>query len=453
MKNFWYTHPANFNLQKIIYVIPFLFLAFFGVFQGCKKDIGSIGLDLKDDLLNATYTDTVTVTAYSVETLKALDTLNTTGLVYNYLGYLKDPVFGTTTATFFAQLTPDGNSVNFGVSPKLDSIVLTLRYQGGFYGDTLKPFTVKVFELKEDIESNKNYYQNNSIDYFPENLTYSDFLLYPKPNTKVKIDSLLNPHTRIRLKNELGTRFLDNPKELANADIFKKYFKGLFISAESFGNDGSLVNFRLTDVLSGIQLYYKDDDNKSKRFTIYFNYKDIEPVRFSKYKHDYGAGNYHFVNQVLNNDTLSGEKILYLQSMGGVKTKITFPNVKAFKNKRIVINKAELVITNIGEDLDLYPQPNRLGIQGVTTAGKLVTMPDALTGNATYFGGTYDDKKKEYRFRITRYFQALIEKENFRPYVYLVSEGAAAFATRLVLNGTDLNSPSRLRLEVYYTEY
>ena len=402
---------------------------------------------MQDDLLNAVLTDTVTLIAYSVED----DTLNTTGLVFNFLGTLKDNVFGTTTASIYTQLAPYGNNVSFGDSPKLDSVVLTLRYTGGFYGDTLNPFTIKVYELKEDISTTTTYYQHHSIEHFDNNLTYSDFHLYPKPKTKIKVDTLTDAHIRIRLKDELGERFIRDAKDLATDETFLKYFKGLYISAEPFRNDGSLVNFSLTASLSGIQIYYHEKDNdKPKQFSL--NIKRTS-IRFNSYKHNYETGSADFVSQVVEKDTLKGKQVLYLQSMGGIKTKITFPYLKTFKERKVVINKAELVITNIGESLDLYPMPAKLGIQAVDLSGKLVTIPDVLTGNSNYFGGSYDEKTKEYRFRITRYIQDVIQKNKYQPYIYLVPEGAAAYANRLILKGTDTKEPSRLRLEIYYTEY
>ena len=448
MKNFWNFHRVNFSMRTFIYIFPFLFLSLLLISQGCKKEISSIGLDLKDrdDLLNAVFTDTVTLTAYSV----LEDTLNTTGLVAHYLGCLKDNIFGNSTASIFTQLVPSGNNVTFGESPQLDSIVLTLRYYGGFYGDTLNPFTIKIYELSEDIIADQTYYQHHSIAYDESNsLTYSDFHLFPKPNTKVKVDSLLNAHVRIRLKDELGDRFLRDAKKMVNAETFKKYFKGLFIYAEPLRNEGSMVNFALNSTLSGIRLYYKEG-GKAKQFAFFINNTDA--VRFSHYEHDYKTGNNNFVNQVVNKDTLLGRDILYVQSMGGVKTKISFPYIKAFKD--VVINKAELVVTNISEEMHLYPVPNRMGFQAVDLSGKLVIMPDIALGNIAYFGGSYDEKTKEYRFRITRYLQNLIQKGNYQTYIYLVAEGAAAYANRLILNGTDpAEASKRLRLEIYYTEY
>jgi hypothetical protein len=79
---------------------------------------------------------------------------------------------------------------------------------------------------------------------------------------------------------------------------------------------------------------------------------------------------------------------------------------------------------------------------------------DPYFTNAAYWGGGYDATNKEYRFRITRYIQDIILNDNFEPSIYLVIEGAASNVNRLILGGTKPDdASSRLRLEVYYTEY
>jgi hypothetical protein len=457
MKNLWNFRRKNFNLRTP-YIIPFLLLALLTTTSGCKKDINSInsiGLNLRGNLLNPN-TDTTLIVAYSV----LEDSLNTTNLVFNYLGTLKDNIFGITTAGIYTQIVPSGNNANFGGAQQCDSVVLTLRYYGGFYGDTLNPFKIKVYELDEKMESSKTYYQTNTLSYIPKNLTEQpNFTLYPKPNTKVHIDTThLEAHIRIRLKNHLGDRFLQNTTSTATPEAFKDFFKGLYICAESSGGDGSLVNVNLTHSLSGIKLYYTNNDGEAKQFS--FEMSRSATVRFSHYEHNYNIGtpeNTLFVNQVVreNKDTMLGQKMLYVQSMGGVKTKISFPNLKKLKERKIVINKAELVITDIGEDLSVYPSPLKLTIQGVNPSGTLVLLPDdQFFTNQTYWGGGYDATKKEYKFRITRYIEDIIQRDNFKPYIYLVTTEAAANANRLLLGGTNPdNISSKLRLDIYYTEY
>jgi hypothetical protein len=146
-----------------------------------------------------------------------------------------------------------------------------------------------------------------------------------------------------------------------------------------------------------------------------------------------------------------------VQSTGGVKTKITFPHIKDLKEKKIVINKAELVITCIEEEqaLTKYPPPIQLSMYGINSKGESVRLPDdPYFMNYSYWGGRYDATTKEYRFRLTRYLQDVILNDKFEPYIYLVTEGAASSANRFILSGTNPdNASSRLRLEVYYTEY
>ncbi|MCL2246247.1 MAG: DUF4270 domain-containing protein [Lentimicrobiaceae bacterium] len=445
MKNFWKLLRENFNSRTFYgftLALPISLLLFF---QACQNDPSSIGLNLqdRDDLLNAVFTDTITLTAHSI----LEDTLNTRNLEANFLGFIRDPVFGQTYAGIFTQLIPSGSSVNFGKSPQLDSIVLTLRYAGGFYGDTLNPFVVQVHRLTEDILSEKDYYQNSSFAHSSDDLTYKDnFLLYPKPTSKVKLDTILEPHLRIRLDDELGNLLLSNADKMSSNAVFKDFFKGLYICAKSLSNDGSLVNFDLASAMSGVQLYYKDD-TIARRFHLITR----STVRVGHYEHDYEAGDSKFVSQLLYNDTLLGKEILYVQCMGGVKTKVTFPHIKAFRDKNVVINKAELVVTNIGENLSFFPPPKSFYVYRINNKGDQDFVVDY---NTVYWGGAYNETTKEYRFRITRYLQDIIFRDEYEPYVYLVPYKNAASANRLIFSGTQPHDPSlRLRVEVYYTEY
>jgi len=416
-------------------------------FQACQKDPGSIGINITDpnQLLNAVFTDTITLTAYS--TLD--DTLNTRNLSDNFLGFLRDPIFGITSTGIFTQFVPSGNSVSFGNSPQLDSIVLTLRYSGDFYGDTLNPFIIQIFRLTEDISSSKVYYQNTIFAHSSDNLTYKyDYQLSPRPKSKVRLDSIVDAHARIRLSDELGNLFLRSTSQMTSNEAFKNFFKGLYICAKPLANNGTLVNFNLRNALSGIQLYYKND-TIARQFQ--FDIRSTETVRVSNYVHDYEAGDPYFVNQVIRGDSLLGRDKLYVQCMGGVKTIINFPHIKEFRERNIVIAKAELVITNIGENLAFFPQPNRLNINRIDKKGELSVLPDFGT---SFWGGAYNASTKEYRFRITRYIQDIILRDDYHPYIYLVADRKAADASRLVLSGTHPFDPgSRLRLEIYYTEY
>ena len=157
-----------------------------------------------------------------------------------------------------------------------------------------------------------------------------------------------------------------------------------------------------------------------------------------------------------NGNDAVGEDKLYLQPTGGVKMKIGFPTIKnTFKDKNLVINRAELVITNISEDETFFFMPALLAIQGVKSNGTIAYIPDdAYFTSTDYFGGTYSTSKKEYRIRITNYIQDLILRDQYKDYIYLVVSGAGIRGNRLIMGGLNPDDENtRLRLEISYTEY
>ena len=81
------------------------------------------------------------------------------------------------------------------------------------------------------------------------------------------------------------------------------------------------------------------------------------------------------------------------------------------------------------------------------------TPDDASLTSSSYFGGIYDEKTKEYRFRITNYVQQKLKQESSDVGLNIVVSGAGVRGNRLVFRGTDELYSDRARLEIYYTEY
>ena len=142
-----------------------------------------------------------------------------------------------------------------------------------------------------------------------------------------------------------------------------------------------------------------------------------------------------------------------------MKTRITFPyleNTFAQFDNRVVIHRAELVITNADPNEKYFIQPSILTLQGIRKSDNAVRFlpDDDYYTSSNYFGGTYDASKSEYRFRITKYVQQLIlQQEDWSNTINLIVRGSAVRPHRLVFDGTDLASPTRLRLEITYSKY
>lgn len=428
------------------------------LFSACKKDESIIGLELQDGnaLLGTQFSDTTTISAYSVRE----DSIITTRLANNVLGFVNDPIFGRTQAGIYTQFDLSGSGITFPNNAQLDSVVLTLQY-AGFFGDTTSPTTIKVYELSERLDRNTVYYSHSSLQTKGENLTYSsDYQLFLKPTSQTMEDTnVKNPHIRIRLSDQFGTeRLLHNPSLSDNA-AFQNDFKGLYIVSEGANGTGNLAYVNLIGALSGITIYYHDDLATGKKYT--FSISSTNCTFFNFYDHfSYNSAAQSLRNQIVNLDYTHCKDELYLQGTSGVKVHLDFPYLKqAFKDKKVVFNKAELVISNLSDDVatHFFP-PSDLGLQLVRSDHSIGYLPDdEIYTSTNYFGGTYDTEKKEYRFRITKYVQQAILSQTTDNGINIVVSGAGNRANRLVLVGTNPNdlllTEKRLRLELSYTNY
>jgi predicted small secreted protein len=422
------------------------------VLSSCKDEHTNIGEDILGNLENSEFTDTITLQAYSV----LEDTINTTNTSANLLGHISDPVFGKSSAGIFTQLALSGSAVNFGDHPVIDSLILTIQL-AGFYGDTNSCVGIRVHRLTESLDSQTQYYQNSTVGYDPTPLNYS-LTGYPiRPSTSIVVDtSVLGAHLRIRLSQQFGQYLLNHQNDLNNR--FQDFLKGLYIEAVSHtGNDGYILLTNMTSALSGLIIYYHNDQEHGQRYT--FSCSE-NSVRFTKFNHEYSSSNNtNFIQEVLQGQTSLGKDVLFVQGGGGVKTHITFPyleNTFAELNNRVVIHRAELVITNVNPEEKVFIQPNLLTLQGIRKSDSSIRFlpDDDYYTSDNYFGGSYDASKSEYRFRITRYVQQLIlQQGDWSNSLNLIVRGSAVRPHRLVFDGTDPESPSRLRLEIIYSTY
>jgi len=422
------------------------------LFTACKDETSSIGMNLIDDLVGTTFMDSVTLRAYSV----LEDTINTTQTSANILGKITDPVFGQSSAGIYSQFALSSASVNFGEHPLIDSVVLTLELSG-YYGDTNSQVGFRVHKLTEDLDTETQYYQSSTVGYDPNSLNYSLTGYTIRPRTPVMVDTgLYSPHLRIRLSQSFGQSLLDHQSDLNN-DI-SSFLKGLYIEAISHtGSTGYMLITTLTSSLSGISIYYHNDSENGKRYTLACT---DNSVRFTHFDHSYTASSSSiFKEEVLQGNTTLGESMLFLQGGGGVKTRITFPYLEqtfAKYQNRVIIHRAELVITDLNMDEGQLVPPTILTIQGIAKSdGSIRFLPDDdYYTSSSYFGGTYDSKTHEYRFRITDYVQKLILQEgDWSNSINLIVRGSAVRPHRLVFDGTDPQSLTRLRLEIAYSTY
>ena len=434
----------------ICLIVSVLFLA------ACKEDKGNIGLGvLPDDEFLNTDTLETPITAYSAKH----DSLITSNVSINMLGCLNDPIFGKTQAGIYTQFCLSSFAVNFGDSVTVDSLVLTLVY-AGYYGDTLNSFKLNVYELEEDMSKSEKYYSTSSIRHKGVSLTENPNLyISPRPTTKTDT-SASSYYLSVRLDTNFAvSKFISKSKDnsVYGSDAkFMNYFKGLFLEATDITGNGCLVSLNMKHTLSGLTIYYSNSQRKGLKYS--FNLND-STAHFGMFNHaDYANATSNLRDQLAGNHE-SAKEVLYGQAGAGIKILLNFPQLKeTFKGKKVVIHRAVLTASFKDDALANYAPPSALNITSHSELGLGGFMPDyflELEHQNGYFGGKYNQTKKEYAFHITRYIQSIVDGtwEDY-PLSLHVSPSVTYFS-RLMIYGTQPNLADdfnkRLRLKINYT--
>lgn len=425
------------------------------VFAACKKSPETIGNDLVDDsdFIGLFRTDTVQVLCHSYFD----DSIGTKNVPYAMIGAMNDPVMGLTEAGFYTQFHISSAGQNYGSNPVMDSLVLQLCLSS-YYGDTTTWQTIHAFELTDSLSVNGSYCNYSEVAHSPVDVANAH-PFRPRPRTTRVVlnnDTVRHAVIRIPLSADLGNYLMTlDSTAYKEPDIFKTHFKGLYVTAETMGQSGAVSYIDITNnTYSVLQLYYHNDDNPGTqlRYNFYITSAD---TYFNHFHHDYSQGDAHFVQQ-LGGDTSLGQSRVYLQSTGGVRAKIRFPNVShwadTIEGRHIVVNEARLVLPTAPATADsgLFAPPSTLVLLAFNEDGSTSILDDYYEGSA-YFGGSYDSGSQTVSFRISEYLQSIIMKKKADYGLSLGINGAAYNASRWVINGPEANEGTPLKLIVTYS--
>jgi len=151
-----------------------------------------------------------------------------------------------------------------------------------------------------------------------------------------------------------------------------------------------------------------------------------------------------------------GQSKVYLQTMGGVRTHVLFPNLShwtdSLKDSYIVVNEAKLILpaSSLSVDTACFSAPSTLILLGFNADSSTYLLPDYFEGSG-YLGGTYNASTKSVTFRISEYLQSMIMKKKENLGLSLGINGAAYNAQRWIVNGPEATQGEKMRLEVTYS--
>lgn len=444
------TYYFSFSLKALIVsALAFLSLS-------CSKTTEKIGNGLlpESDFIGVYFTDTMEIQCHSV----FVDTMATKGLSTILLGSMVDPVMGRTDASIYTQLHLSSTHQDFGSEVVIDAVVLQLALSG-YYGDTTTMQTVHVYELADSLSLTENYYQfsevaTNSID------LANGYQFQPHPNTNHTItgtDTLTQPVIRIPLSNSFGEYLAHLDSTAYNTpDAFKQVCYGLKICCESVTQDGSICYLvPNNNAITQLQIYYRESPTSTKQMRYYY-YITSDDAYFNQYQHDYSLGSTEFTQQ-LNGDTTLGQQQCFLQSMGGVRTMLRFPNLSKWTstlapNTHLIINEAKLIFPADASlnDSSIFTAPASLALLNINSDGSTSLLQDYYEGTS-YYGGSYSSTNHNATFRIGEHLQRIIMDKQDSQGLYLSISGASFNAQRWIIAGPEANTENKLKCEVKYS--
>ncbi|MDN3584016.1 DUF4270 family protein [Mucilaginibacter flavus] len=459
------------------------------ILNSCKRqDSIGLGVDTSNQISGTLLVDT-NITFNTVD--EDSTAVVTSALAKTPLGEFVDPAFGTVKSNVaLALLMPTTPYTVPAGTLTIDSVVMVLGYANGFYGDSVATkYKVNVYQLT-DKPTTSTYYSTTHWNSQSTVLATKTFTANTHDSltiVRIRKDTVdtvqrVAPQLRIPFSKKFiyDNLFNASGATLASDAAFQNAVKGLYVTLQrsQASNAGGTLQLNLAAASSYIDVFYKaakvtsvttnsvtkdslEVDTNTARLTF--------PIHVAEIKRTYSDAVKAAKNANVKQTTV------YLQGLGGLRSKIAFPGLDKLNPDSIVLNRAELVITPVPGSGVPYAPLSKLSMYQLDIANQRILIQDANSTNALYqaglFGGFYTRTTKEpvkaYRFVITSYIQNLIRKKTVDYGTYIApidtsevnsTTGATAItpsaqiAARAILIGNDKNSPYRIKLNLIYTK-
>jgi hypothetical protein len=382
-----------------------------------------------------------------------------------YAGYISnDPQFGKTTATMSFLFGPNSYPFPYEVKDSLylDSVVLTLAWNGAVIGDTNATQKLNVFQLVQPLDADSAYALTDDIPYsrLLGSRTFTPSVL--NDSITVGKGKVIN-QLRIRLSDDFGNELLKMDtsagQPLNRDSLFRRYIRGFAVTPDLAGASvaNALMGFNIGDTNSNIRIYYRYDTAARKDTT------------FKTYRYNLFYG---FANNIERNYTGSElastvapgpDSVVYIQTTPGTYSILRIPSLNAFKALKgnVVVHKAELSMQQIattGQGDELFKAPAYLYIDYNDTVINRprpffldaflqgLYQPSLLGGARKYVPGPTGAVISEYRFNIPRYVQGIITRNDTNFPIYLYSPFAIRYNDLFIYDNVNPMAAGRVKL-------
>jgi len=376
------------------------------------------------------------------------------------LGNLYDTIVGSSKASLLSQFNTNFSFAS-GANMEVDSVMLYLQLQD-YEGDMGEEITIRVYELTERISLDSVYYSDYSAEgkYNPVPLVEKSMM----PENGATLAFLIEDQD---FRDKFLALGLDTSL-FRNDSIFKDYFNGFYIEAESASPEGAMARVHLASSDTYLSLKYASDSTQVdsipgvefrwSQFTI----DEYNCQKVSVFEHDFSGTH---LSGIIDNES-ANSPYCYVQGMAGVNTKFSFEFIEEWMAKNpIAISSASLIFKVVPEaesGISYDDLPHRLMMGTILEDGSYESIYDyyVLLANSqsTRFGGykkaesegLFFDTTYIYQFNMGLHFQSMVDGAKLdKDFVLQLNDKNNNVQISKLWSNISANK-SRIRLEVAY---
>ena len=425
------------------------------------------------DEFAALFSDTSSVVLSTVAT----DSMMTGSQSRHLVGRYTDPFFGKMHATSNIQvgLTNTG-AISVPETAVYDSLALSLRYDGYYYGDTTKLMNITVHRHLSDMMDKSVYYNSDQTPYEATPIGRKRFYPSPRPSAGTVGSATGRVDLHIKLSDELGKEIFDLAKagKLSNNAEFVNLLKGLAILPATTDNS-AVVGFLPNN--TALRLYHHTPD------AVEGLDKDSVSVELVGIYNTTGADRKGTILEKLPNTyrvalpSAQSGNMAFVQAGTGIMTRVDLPSIRQLNNLNYTFaNTAQLILQPVRSSItNAYFLPSSLYVylcdknnDYILSGGSPLPLTTLTSAGTSAVVGTlvndFVNDRQYYTVDVSQFVRDIMASESEISYGLLLRTSATSVSgglydvnsefsksfTRIVF-ADQANPNGRTKLEIKYT--
>lgn len=300
----------------------------------CMDDNSDVGNMLVDSSFKSVFTDTCKVSMGTI----FIDSIETRGDSIFQLGVMVSEDWGKVKASYFAEYLLSDFNGNNGKTYVFDSLIVSFKPSGNYWGDTLSIQNVNIHKLKKPISlvNGESLYNNSNVQIEEEPIARFSYI--NEPSSGNTITARLPDDLGLKLLNDL----LDNSDVFTSQERFRDYLPGFAFVPE---DDCTCISgFLMNDSTMNMILCYHALDDIEEELNLKF--KINSEYSYTRVEHDKSGTLLENIKGGRINPSMSDtmQNKAFIQGLTGFYNTIDFPYINNIKSQGDIITIEEAIL-------------------------------------------------------------------------------------------------------------